>query len=53
MGMFLGVAKIPNIFGVLEIPDFFFGGGGGGVNGRCWVRVYVWRKNRVSPLPLG
>ena len=22
-------AKISNIFGVLEIPDFFFGGGGG------------------------
>ena len=30
MGIFLGVAKISNIFGVLEIPDifFFFGGGG-------------------------
>ena len=34
MGIFLGVAKIPNIFRVLEIPDisfFFWGGGGGGV----------------------
>ena len=32
MGIFLGVAKIPNIFRVLDIPDisffiFFFGGG--------------------------
>ena len=24
-GFFLGVAKISNIFGVLEIPDIFFG----------------------------
>ena len=36
MGIFLGVAKISNIFRVLDIPDFFFfffffcGGGGGG-----------------------
>ena len=32
MGIFLGVAKIANIFRVLDIPDisfFFFGGGGG------------------------
>ena len=38
------VAKVSNIFGVLEIPDiylFFFFGGGGGVNGRCWARAYV------------
>ena len=36
MGIFLGVAKISNIFRVLDIPDisffFFFGGGGGGLN---------------------
>ena len=34
MGIFLGVAKISNIFRVLDIPDiffFFFLGGGGGV----------------------
>ena len=36
MGIFLGVAKIPNVFRVLDIPDisffffFFFGGGKGG-----------------------
>ena len=32
MGIFLGVAKILNIFGLLEIPDifFFFWGGGEG-----------------------
>ena len=30
------VAKISNIFGVLEIPDIFCG-----VNGRCWARAYV------------
>ena len=32
MGIFWGVAKIPNIFRVLDIPDisfFFFWGGGG------------------------
>ena len=38
MRVFLGVAKISILFGVLEIPDFFFffffgGGGGGGANG--------------------
>ena len=35
MGIFLGVAKIQNIFRVLDIPDisffFFFFLGGGGV----------------------
>ena len=33
MGIFLGVAKISNIFRVLYNPDisFFFLGGGGGV----------------------
>ena len=40
-----GVAKISNIFlGVLKIPDIFFG-----VNGRCWARAYVWRKNKNTP----
>ena len=36
MRVFLGVAKISILFGVLEIPDFFFFfflGGGGGANG--------------------
>ena len=37
MGIFLGVAKISNIFRVLDIPDisfffFFFFWGGGGLN---------------------
>ena len=36
-----GVAKISNIFGVLDIPEFFYLGGGGGVNGRCWAQAYV------------
>ena len=34
MGIFFGVAKISNIFRVLDNPDislFFFFGGGGGV----------------------
>ena len=35
-GIFFGVAKIPNSYGVLEIPDIFFG-----VNGRCWARAYL------------
>ena len=42
MGIFLGVAKISNIFRVLDIPDnsFFFGGGGGGwLNSKCWVQA--------------
>ena len=30
MGGILGVTKISNIFGVLEIRFFFLGGGGGG-----------------------
>ena len=39
MGIFLGVAKISNIFcRVLEIPDIFW------VNSRCWARAYVLRK---------
>ena len=42
IGIFLGVAKISNIFfGVLDIPDIF------GVKDRCWVRAYVCGKNRV------
>ena len=45
MGIFLGVAKISNIFRVLDIPDnsffffFFFFGGGGGLNSKCWVQA--------------
>ena len=48
-GYFWGVAKISNIFRVLDIPDissffffFFFLGGGGGVwvNSKCWVQAY-------------
>ena len=31
MGIFLGVAKISNIFRVLDIPDISFFGGRGGV----------------------
>ena len=39
---------------MLEIPDiFFFWGGGEGVNGRCWARAYIWRKNESNPSPLG
>ena len=36
LGIFFGVGKILNIFGLLEIPDIFFL-----VNGRCWTRAYV------------
>ena len=32
---------------MLEIPDIYFG-----VNGRCWARAYVFRKNEGTP-PLG
>ena len=41
MGIFLGVAKISNIFRVLDIPDisFFFFLGGGGLNSKCWVQA--------------
>ena len=45
MGIFLGVAKISNIFRVLDIPDFFFffffflRGGGWGLNSKCWVQA--------------
>ena len=45
MGVFFGVAKNSNIFGVLEIPDIF------GVHGRCWVQAYVYRKNESNPPP--
>ena len=42
-----GVAKSSNIFlGCLKFLIFF------GVNGRCWVRAYVCRKNRVPPWAL-
>ena len=37
MGIFFGVAKFWNIFlGLLDIPV--------GVNSKCWVQAYVWRK---------
>ena len=41
-----GLVKFQIFLGVLEIPDIFFG-----VNGRCWVRAYVWRKNETPPPP--
>ena len=45
MGLYFWVAKISNIFRVLDIPDIIWGGGGGGggeeMNGRCWVQAYV------------
>ena len=40
MGDIFGVAKISNILGVFEISVILFW-----VNGRCWARAYVWRKN--------
>ena len=47
MGDILGVAKISDIFlGCLKFMIFFFG-----VNGRCWVRAYVCRKNESTPPP--
>ena len=40
IGIFLGVAKISNIFlGCLKFQIFF------GVNGRCWVRLRIRKKN--------
>ena len=40
IGISFWVAKISNIFwGCLNFLIFF------GVNGRCWVRAYVCRKN--------
>ena len=36
IGDIFGVAKIRIFFGVLEIPDIYFG-----VNGRCLARAYV------------
>ena len=44
-GIFLGVAQISNIFGVLKIPDFFFffgEGGGGAVD--AWPEPTYERK---------
>ena len=45
MGDNFSGAKISNIFAVLEIPDNIFG-----VNGRCWARAYVLRKNESTPM---
>ena len=39
MVVFLGVAKISNFFGVLEIADIFLG-----VNGRCWAPSIRMKK---------
>ena len=55
-GYFWRVAKISNIFWVLEIPDiyiyiFFFFLGGGVVNGRCWARTSYEEKNESTPPP--
>ena len=38
-GYFWGLLKFQIFFGVLEIPDIFWG-----VNGRCWVRAYLCGK---------
>ena len=35
-GIFGGLVKFQIFFGVLEIPDIFWG-----VNDRCWARAYV------------
>ena len=49
MGVFFGVAKIPSIcLGCLKFMIFF-----GGVNGRCWAKAYVCRKNEIPPPPWG
>ena len=45
MGIFFGFLKLQIFFGVLEIPDIFFG----------WKvdagsEAYVWRKNESTPL---
>ena len=45
MGIFLGVAKISNILGVLDIPDIL------GITSRCWVQAYESSKTE-SPRPL-
>ena len=57
--LFLGIAKISNIFGVCQMFPIFFiiffffwgGGGGGGVNSRCWVQVCNSRKKEYPPPP--
>ena len=47
MGIFFGSLKFQIIFwGVLEISDIFLG-----VNGRCWARAYICRKNESTPPP--
>ena len=52
MGIFLGVAKITNIFRVLDIPDiffFFFFGGGGGEQLTLGPSLPMKKKMRVPP----
>ena len=46
IGIFFGVAKIPNIFGGSWNSWYFLG-----VNGRCWVRAYVCGKKLEYPPP--
>ena len=56
MRVFLGVAKISILFGVLEIPDFFFFfffffWGGGGQTVDAWPEPTNEEKIRVPPPP--
>ena len=56
MGMFLGVAKVSNIFGVLDIPDIILGkqysGGSRTTNaGSFWyadTRTVTYRSKRLN-----
>ena len=45
MGIFLGIAKLSNTFGVLKFLICF------GVNSRCWAKANIYRKMRVPPGP--
>ena len=47
-GICFWLLKFQFFLGVLEIPDIFLG-----VNGRCWARAYVCRKNESPPPPPG
>ena len=45
-GYLFGLVKFQIFFlGCLKFLIFL------GVNGRCWARVYVWRKNKSTPPP--
>ena len=52
MGVFFGVAKVSNIFLLLDIPDFFFGGGGGRRSDAGSEPTHE-EKMRVPPPPPG